>query len=262
MDLNSYNEIEQFLEKEIVPRYDAFDAAHRREHVHYVMQESLKLAQHYPTVKRTMLLVAAAYHDLGLEVGREVHHSESARIIREDSRLRKWFTPEQIETIAQAAEDHRASSEIDADTIVRRTIQFSFKHYHGLSREEHYERFIEHMREKYADGGYLQLWIPQSNNARRLADFRAILKDPIATREKFDQIFNQLINQNSNMTSILKPGTPVALCSDHAGYATKQAVIGFLKDNNIEYKDFWHLQRRKLRLPRLCPSLRTGSGKR
>ena len=255
MDINSYKEIEQFLEQEIVPRYDAFDAAHRREHVHYVMQESQKLAQHYPTVKCTMLLVAAAYHDLGLEVGREVHHSESARIIREDSRLRKWFTPEQIETIAQAAEDHRASSDheprsiygrlvaeadrqIDADTIVRRTIQFSFKHYHGLSREEHYERFIEHMREKYADGGYLLLWIPQSDNARRLADFRAILKDPVATREKFDQIFNQLINQNSNMTSILKPGTPVALCSDHAGYATKQAVIGFLKDNNIEYKDF------------------------
>ena len=61
MDINSYKEIEQFLEEEIVPRYDAFDAAHRREHVHYVMQESLKLAQHYPTVKRTMLVSLFPY---------------------------------------------------------------------------------------------------------------------------------------------------------------------------------------------------------
>lgn len=255
MNTNIYNEIEQFLEREIVPRYDAFDAAHRREHVHYVMQESQHLAQHYPTADRTILLVAAAYHDLGLEVGRKVHHTESARIIREDRRLLRWFTPEQIETIAQAAEDHRASSDheprsiygriiaeadrqIDADTIVRRTIQFSFKHYPGINREQNYERFVQHMTEKYADGGYLKLWIPESDNARRLAQFRALLKDPIATREIFDKIYNKLIKQNSDMTSILKPGIPVALCSDHAGYATKQAVINYLKENNIDYKDF------------------------
>lgn len=248
-------ELEAFLESEIVPRYDAFDSAHGRDHAHYVMQESQNLAQHYPTVNRDMLLVAAAYHDLGLEVGRDVHHIESARIIREDKRLLQWFTHEQIETIAQAAEDHRASSDhdprsiygriiaeadrqIDADTIVRRTIQFSFKHYPGINREANYERFVQHMAEKYADGGYLKLWIPESDNALRLKQFREMLKDPIATREKFDFIYNKLIEQNSDMTSILKPGTPVALCSDHAGFATKQAVINYLKENNIDYKDF------------------------
>lgn len=31
---------------------------------------------------------------------------------------------------------------------------------------------------------------------------------------------------------------PVALCSDHAGYATKLAVIEYLKSEGIEYKDF------------------------
>ena len=89
---NKYNEIASFLEQEIVPRYDAFDAGHRRDHVHYVMEESRRLAQYYPSVNHAMLLVAAAYHDLGLEVGRKVHHTESARIIREDTRLLQWFT--------------------------------------------------------------------------------------------------------------------------------------------------------------------------
>lgn len=249
-----YNEIAAFLEQEIVPRYDTFDAGHRRDHVHYVMQESQRLAEFYPSVDRAMLLVAAAYHDLGLEVGRKVHHTESARIISEDPRLLQWFTAQEIEIIAQAAEDHRASSDheprsiygriiaeadrqIDGDTIIRRTIQFSFKHYPNLGKEENYKRFLEHMAEKYDEGGYLKLWIPESSNAQRLQEFRLLLHDSAALRKKFDEIYDSLIKQN-DMTTILKPGVPVALCSDHAGYATKQAVIEYLKENNIVYKDF------------------------
>ena len=38
--------------------------------------------------------------------------------------------------------------------------------------------------------------------------------------------------------SIIRAGKPVALCSDHAGWATKQAVMAFLDENGIEYKDF------------------------
>lgn len=252
---NKINVIKAFLEQEIVPRYDDFDAGHRRDHVHYVMQECLNLARHYPTVDQAMMLVAAAYHDLGLEVGRDVHHIESGRLIREDKRLLRWFSPEQIETMAQAAEDHRASSDheprsiygrlvaeadrqIDADTIVKRTIQYSFKHYPELNREENYIRFLAHMAEKYAEGGYLKLWIPESQNAQRLNDFRKILNDPAAIRQKFDIIYDKLFKQIDIMTTILKPGLPVALCCDHAGYATKQVVINFLKENNIEYKDF------------------------
>jgi RpiB/LacA/LacB family sugar-phosphate isomerase len=252
--MNRYDEIASFLEQEIVPRYDAFDAGHRRDHVHYVMRECQQLAQYYPTVDRALLLVAAAYHDLGLEVGRKVHHTESARIIREDQRLSQWFTTGEIEIIAQAAEDHRASSDheprsiygrlvaesdrqIDGDTIIRRTIQFTFKHHNTFDREENYKRLLEHMAEKYAEGGYLKLWIPESSNAKRLEEFRQLLKDPSALRDKFDKIFDTLIN-DIIMTTIIKPGIPVALCSDHAGFATKQAVISYLKENNIEYKDF------------------------
>ena len=37
---------------------------------------------------------------------------------------------------------------------------------------------------------------------------------------------------------ILQPNKPIALCSDHAGYATKMAVIDYLKSQGIAYKDF------------------------
>lgn len=38
--------------------------------------------------------------------------------------------------------------------------------------------------------------------------------------------------------TILKPNIPVALCSDHAGFEMKQAVMGYLKQQGIAYKDF------------------------
>lgn len=196
----------QFLEEEIVSQYDNHDAGHQRDHAHYVMAESQRLAQHYPEVDLNMLVVAAAYHDLGLCEGRKLHHVVSARMIRADKRLFRWFSPEQIDIMADAAEDHRASSEheprtiygriiaesdrqIDGDTIIRRTIQYTLAHYPGLDHEQQYQRFLDHMAEKYAEGGYLKLWIPESDNAKRLAEFRELLKQPQEIKHRYDAIY-------------------------------------------------------------------------
>lgn len=74
-----------------------------------VIRESLLLAENY-NVDRNMVYTIASYPDTGLCEGRENHHRTSGRIVRTDPALPQWFTPEQIETIAQAAEDHRASA--------------------------------------------------------------------------------------------------------------------------------------------------------
>ena len=199
----------QFVEREIVPRYDSFDAGHNRDHVHTVISQAMTLSQYYPEVDRCLLLVAAAYHDLGLINGREHHHTDSARIIREDTRLRQWFSEDEINTIADAAEDHRASTNhaprtiygrivaeadriIDTNTIVRSALQYGMKHKPGLDREAQYNRLMDHMREKYDYGGYLKLWIPQSDNAKRLEEFRKTLADETAFRRLFDTIYDQL----------------------------------------------------------------------
>ena len=202
--MRDFEEILDFVEREIVPRYDGFDAGHGRDHVQTVISQALSLAQYYPEVDRCMLLVAAAYHDLGLAFGRELHHIHSARIVREDERLQQWFNEDEINTIADAAEDHRASSDheprtiygrivaeadriIDGETIVRRALQYGLKHEPGLDREGQYRRLMEHMREKYDYGGYLQLWIPESDNAKQLEAFRQTL-----FRRLFDTIYDCL----------------------------------------------------------------------
>jgi len=51
---------------------------------------------------------------------------------------------------------------------------------------------MEHMHEKYDYGGYLQLWIPQSDNAKRLEEFRRLLANETAFRQLFNSIYNQL----------------------------------------------------------------------
>ena len=204
-----FDEIRVFIEREIVPRYDGFDAGHNRDHVNTVISQALSLAEFYPDVDRCLLLVAAAYHDLGLINGREHHHTDSARIVREDERLRQWFNEEEINTIADAAEDHRASSDheprtiygrivaeadriIDSNTIVRRALQYGMKHQPGLDREGQYQRLMEHMREKYDYGGYLKLWIPHGENAKRLEEFRQTLADEQSFRKLFDTIYDLL----------------------------------------------------------------------
>lgn len=207
--MRDFEEIREFVEREIVPRYDGFDAGHGRDHVQTVISQALSLAQYYPEVDRCMLLVAAAYHDLGLAFGRELHHIHSARIVREDERLQQWFNEDEINTIADAAEDHRASSDheprtiygrivaeadriIDGETIVRRALQYGLKHEPGLDREGQYRRLMEHMHEKYDYGGYLQLWIPESDNAKQLEAFRQTLANEEAFRRLFDTIYDCL----------------------------------------------------------------------
>ena len=195
-------ELQAYVEAEILPRYDAFDKAHQRGHAEMVISQSLQLAEQLG-VDVNMAYAIAAYHDTGLTEGRELHHKVSAQIIRNDKRLRQWFTEEQIEVMANASEDHRASNEqpprtiygrivaeadrfIDPEDIIRRTVQFGHDHYPTLSREEHYERMVQHLHEKYGRNGYLRLWFPDSPNAQRLEELRCIIDDEEQLRKWFD----------------------------------------------------------------------------
>ena len=200
-------ELINHIEGEILPRYEAFDKAHDRRHALMVMSNSLRLAQHYD-VDMQMVYTIAAYHDLGLEAGREQHHTVSARIVREEKRLEEFFTSGQIEIIADAVEDHRASCSkpprtiygkivaeadriIDSTTIMARTIQYGLSNYPALTKEEHIERAVAHIKEKYGEGGYLKLWIPQSDNAARLQEFRALISNEALLIENLKRIYDE-----------------------------------------------------------------------
>lgn len=201
-------ELQRYIERHILPLYDNFDGAHRRDHAEVVIRQSMALAEHYD-LNKDMVYAIAAYHDTGLQHGRERHHIHSAEIVRHDAELRRWFNAEQIEIMAEAVEDHRASSKaaprtiygrivaeadrlIDSRSIVRRTIQFTLTNHPELGRDEGYTRLLEHMYQKYDYGGYLTLWIEESENGRRLEQLRQLIADGPSLRKLYDELYDEL----------------------------------------------------------------------
>ena len=196
--------LQQYVAQHILPLHDHYDEAHQRSHIETVISNSMALAQHYD-VNPDMVYAIAAYHDTGICEGRERHHLVSGRIIRNDVQLQQWFNAEQIETMAQAVEDHRASSQqeprsiygkivaeadrdIDSEKIVLRTLQYGWDHYPDLGKEAQWQRMVDHLEEKYSENGYLRLWLPESPNAQRLEELRQLIKDRVALRALFERL--------------------------------------------------------------------------
>ena len=191
--------LKAWVEESVLPQYDAFDTAHRRNHARRVIARAMQLK---PT---PAVYAAAAMHDIGLREGRETHHLASGRMIRDCSPLRQWFSSDEVEQIAQAAEDHRASAkepprsslgaivaeadrDVEPETIVRRTVEYSLSHFPNYDREQHWQRCLDHLHEKYAEGGYIKLWLPNSPNAAPLAELRTLIKNETKIRELFDTL--------------------------------------------------------------------------
>lgn len=201
-------EICDYVMTSIIPMYDGFDKGHSREHCEYVVSEALHLSTFY-SADPDMVFVAAACHDIGLVKDRATHHLVSEKMILEDRNLERWFTEEQIVTIAHAARDHRASSDrepetiygrliaeadrqIVPETVIRRTILYGMDHYPELDREGHWRRMLSHLEEKYSERGYLKLWIKESRNADNLRVLRDMIKDENVLRRIFDETFREV----------------------------------------------------------------------
>ena len=99
----------EFVERQILPRYNAFGESHGLRHVTRVIKNSLRLAD-VTGADIDMVYVIAAYHDLGMEGPRAIHHLTSGKILMADARLKKWFNADQLKVMKEAVEDHRASS--------------------------------------------------------------------------------------------------------------------------------------------------------
>lgn len=200
--------LREYIEATILPMYDHFDSAHQRDHVEMVMEQSEALARHLD-VNANMVYTIAAYHDTGLVEGRAIHHLASGRILRSDKRLPDWFSSEQIEIMAEAVEDHRASNDheprsiygrivaeadrfINPDLIIERTVEYGLDHYPELDKEGHFQRALSHLNEKYGEHGYLRLWFSDSPNAQRLEALRAIIRDKNKIRQKFESMWKKL----------------------------------------------------------------------
>ena len=105
-------------------------------------------------------------------------------------------------------EDHRASAshaprsvygrivaeadrDLDPEQVFLRAVQFGLSNYPQLDKERQWKRFLEHMENKYSVNGYIKLWIPQSDNARKLS----LLRDTISDRERLRDVFDTIYDK-------------------------------------------------------------------
>lgn len=197
-------DIMQFVETQILPRYTAFGESHGLRHVNRVIKNALKLA-HITGADIDMVYVIAAYHDLGMNGPRAIHHITGGKILMADNRLKRWFSKEQIAIMKEAVEDHRASSsrqprsiygkivaeadrDIEAHEIFRRAILYAKENNPNVDKEQLWELFANHMDEKYSVHGYIKLWIPNSPNERELKLLRETIEDKAQLRQEFENI--------------------------------------------------------------------------
>ena len=198
----------EFIETKILPRYNEFDQAHNLSHATNVINRSLVLARQLGA-DVNMAYAIAAYHDLGLEGPRAIHHMTSGKILISDQRLRRWFSAQQLKIMKEAVEDHRASAshaprsiygkivaeadrDLDPEVVFSRTILYGLDHYPEKNQQQHWERFMEHMQNKYSAHGYIKLWIPGSPNENNLKKIRQLISQPQELRKVFDRLYLSL----------------------------------------------------------------------
>ena len=202
-------ELVKYIESEIFPLYNRNEEGHGINHIKTVIRRSLELAKNYD-VDLNMVYVIASYHDIGHYIDRKKHEIISAEMFMKDEKIRKWFTTEQINTIKEAIEDHRASSNheprtiygrivstadrtiIDIDNTIRRSYSYGKRNYVGLSEEEQIERVYQHLTEKYGENGYAKVYLEDKEFDESIKKLRQALSN----KEEFIKRVKRVVKES------------------------------------------------------------------
>ena len=163
-------DIKKYVENDLMPKY-AGVGGHTDKHIRQVITRSMRFAKQAPGVNLDMVYVIAAYHDLGRLVDDETHNIESAKMMRKDEFLKKHFSADEIKTMAEAVEDHRASlgreprsvygkivSSADRNANVKvmlgRVYDYTKYLHPEMTEDEIIEEARIQLRKKYSPDGY------------------------------------------------------------------------------------------------------------
>lgn len=136
IDISKVNpQLKSYIEAHILPQYSKNEWGHQIGHIDYVIRRSFEFANQVNTANQAnaanramrtdqtakaqtknptqplnpnIIYTAAAYHDLGHHIDAAHHERVSAEILRKDENLKQFLSPDEIETIAEAIEDHRS----------------------------------------------------------------------------------------------------------------------------------------------------------
>ena len=171
LDSKPSQKIVDFVVKHILTEY-AEKLPYKRNHIDYVIRRSVAFANQVKDepINVDMAYIVASYHDIGEPIDRKTHEIIGADILRNDKRLQEFFTPEQIETMAQAVQDHRASGKTEPRTIYGKIVSsadrttdvddvlrlsYGFRLRQGMTELQGIiDNGYEHLCDKFGEKGY------------------------------------------------------------------------------------------------------------
>lgn len=201
------NELRKHIEAVVFPQYKKNEPAHSLGHIKYVIDRSFKFAQTVPNINYDIVYTVAAYHDIGHHIDPKKHERVSAEIMQEDKKLIDFFSEDELKTIKEAIEDHRASSNheprsiygkivstADRNNSVESCLERSYFYEKNLHPEynddELFNRAYEHLKLKFGENGYAKLFFEDEEYEKFLADIRKLLSD----KKKFIETQRKHIN--------------------------------------------------------------------
>jgi uncharacterized protein len=187
-------ELKDYIEQNILPEYEKNGPSNDLAHAQRSIERSMKFAATVPDINYDIVYTVAAYHDIANHIDREKHEMIAAEMAEKDDMLKKFFNADEIETIKEAIEDHRASKEdeprsiygkiistadrnITVETCLARTYSYGKKHYPNYTDEQQFERAYEHLQDKYGENGYAKFYFADEEYENFLKEMRALLAD-------------------------------------------------------------------------------------
>lgn len=203
--------LKEYIEKEIFPIYDKNDSGHGINHIKYVINRSLKMANQFDDISLNMVYAIAAFHDLACYIDRENHEKLSADMFYQNEKMKDFFKEEERKIIKEAIIDHRASLEYeprsnygkiissadkntDVITALKRTHSYTIKNYPELSLEQIIDRGYRHLNEKFGEHGYAKSYVEDEEYKKFKEELRCLLSD----KENFVIKYRKVNNLENN----------------------------------------------------------------
>ena len=208
------NELRKYIEENIFPEYSKNESGHSFSHIKYVIERSFQLVkENNLDVNLDMVYTIAAYHDIGHHIDSKTHEIISADIMYKDDNLKNYFTGEELITIKEAIEDHRASSKEDPRSIygkivssadrnntvedcLRRTYTYGKKLNPDATDEELFLRAYDVLVNKFGENGYAKFYFKDSVYEKFLKDLRTLLSNKNNYIQTQKEYIKQLKKEN------------------------------------------------------------------
>ena len=202
-------QLKEYIDNNILTKYNKYDLVHGLDHIYYVIERSLKFANSLDNINKDMVYTIAAYHDLGYEINAKMHEIISAKMLKNDKNLTKHFTNEQIDIMSQAVKDHRASmkgepetiygkivSSADRNTSIDMVLIRAFNHKLKTCKDLDVEEIIQetrnHIISKFGKDGY-------ANNKMYFKDedYKKFLKEILLLVNNYENFKKRLVKVNN-----------------------------------------------------------------